>query len=161
MAPDPRLYVRRDPRAARLTTCKIRGLSQQAGTEPHASETGQMSSITCWTRCAQYDNCCCGSRGRTFGRGTAVRDLRQSRGAQDGRATRGGSQLSFCYEAWPCGYGLHRFLRGLGHACSVVAPSLIPIKAAERIKTNGRDAVTVARLHRARGDRGLGSRRCP
>ena len=41
------------------------------------------------------------------------------------------------------------FLRGLGHTCSVVAPSLIPIKAGERIKTNGRDAVTLARLHRA------------
>jgi hypothetical protein len=41
-----RLYVRRDPRAARLTTCRIRGLSRQAGTEPHAWETGQMSSIT-------------------------------------------------------------------------------------------------------------------
>jgi transposase len=49
------------------------------------------------------------------------------------RLAREGSQLSFCYEAGPCGYGLHRFLRGLGHTCSVVAPSLIPVK------TNGRD----------------------
>jgi transposase len=65
------------------------------------------------------------------------------------RPARGGSQLSFCYVAGPCGYGFHRFLRGLGHTCSVVAPSLIPIKAGERIKTNGRDAVTLARPHRA------------
>ena len=65
------------------------------------------------------------------------------------RLARPGGQLSFCYEAGPCGYGLHRFLRGRGHACAVVAPSLIPIKAGDRIKTNRRDAVTLARLHRA------------
>ena len=65
------------------------------------------------------------------------------------RLARPGGQLSFCYEAGPCGYGLHRFLRELGHACAVVAPSLIPIKAGDRIKTNRRDAVTLARLHRA------------
>lgn len=65
------------------------------------------------------------------------------------RLVRPGGQLSFCYEAGPCGYGLHRLLRGLGHACAVVAPSLIPIKPGDRIKTNRRDAVTLARLHRA------------
>jgi integrase len=37
------------------------------------------------------------------------------------RLARGRSKLSFCYEAGPCGYGLHHFLRGLGHTCSVVA----------------------------------------
>ena len=37
-------------------------------------------------------------------------------------------QLRFCYEAGPCGYGLHRLLTGLGHACAVFTPSLIPIK---------------------------------
>ena len=62
---------------------------------------------------------------------------------------RQGRQLRFCYEAGPCGYGLHRFLTGLGHACTVVAPSLIPIKAGDRIKTDRRDAVMLARLHRA------------
>jgi len=41
---------------------------------------------------------------------------------------RRGRQLRFCYEAGPCGYGLHRLLTGLGHACAVFAPSLIPIK---------------------------------
>ena len=65
------------------------------------------------------------------------------------RLERRGGQLSFCYEAGPCGYGLHRFLTGLGHACVVVAPSLIPIKAGDRIKTDRRDAVILARLHRA------------
>ena len=65
------------------------------------------------------------------------------------RLERRGRQLRFCYEAGPCGYGLHRFLTGLGHACAVVAPSLIPIKAGDRIKTDRRDAVMLARLHRA------------
>jgi hypothetical protein len=57
------------------------------------------------------------------------------------RLERRGGQLRFCYEAGPCGYGLHRLLTGLGHACAVVAPSLIPIKAGDRIKTDRRDAV--------------------
>jgi transposase len=65
------------------------------------------------------------------------------------RLTRRGGQLSFCYEAGPCGYGLHRLLSGLGHGCTVVAPSLIPIKAGDRIKTDRRDAVMLAKLHRA------------
>jgi transposase len=52
------------------------------------------------------------------------------------RVERPGRQLRFCYEAGPCGYGLHRFLTGLGHACTVVAPSLVPIKAGDRIKTD-------------------------
>ena len=58
-------------------------------------------------------------------------------------------RLHFCYEAGPTGYGLHRLLTGLGHACVVVAPSLIPRKPGDRIKTNRRDAVSLARLLRA------------
>jgi transposase len=49
----------------------------------------------------------------------------------------------------PCGYGLHRQLIDLGHDCIVVAPSLIPIKAGDRVKTDRRDAVMLAKLHRA------------
>jgi transposase len=45
-------------------------------------------------------------------------------------------QLSFCYEAGPCGYGVHRLLSGLGQHCSVVAPSLIPRRPGDRVKTN-------------------------
>jgi transposase len=55
----------------------------------------------------------------------------------------------FCYEAGPTGYGLYRLIRSLGHECSVVAPSLIPRKAGDRVKTNRRDAVSLARLLRA------------
>ncbi|HSP00030.1 MAG TPA: transposase, partial [Thioalkalivibrio sp.] len=60
-----------------------------------------------------------------------------------------GEVLSFCYEAGPCGYGLYRSLTALGHRCEVVAPSLIPRKAGERLKTDRRDALMLARLHRA------------
>jgi transposase len=65
------------------------------------------------------------------------------------RLERPGRQLRFCYEAGPCGYGLHRFLTGPGHPCTIVAPSLVPIKTGDRIKTDRRDAVILARLHRA------------
>ena len=58
-------------------------------------------------------------------------------------------QLHFCYEAGPCGYGLHRQLTELGHACEVVAPSLIPVKSGDRVKTDRRDAAMLAKLHRA------------
>ena len=58
-------------------------------------------------------------------------------------------KLHFCYEAGPTGYGLYRQVRDLGHDCTVVAPSLIPKKSGERVKTNRRDAVTLARLFRA------------
>jgi transposase len=58
-------------------------------------------------------------------------------------------KLHFCYEAGPTGYGLYRQLQALGHRCHVVAPALIPKKPGERVKTNRRDAVTLARLFRA------------
>ena len=58
-------------------------------------------------------------------------------------------KLHVCYEAGPTGYGLHRQIVGLGHACTVVAPSLIPRRPGDRVKTNRRDAVSLARLLRA------------
>src|SRR5882762_10198301 len=58
-------------------------------------------------------------------------------------------RLTFCYEAGPTGYGLYRQITGLGHACNVVAPSLVPKKPGDRVKTNRRDAVSLARLLRA------------
>lgn len=65
------------------------------------------------------------------------------------RLSESGQQLHFCYEAGPCGYGLHRQLVDLGHECIVVAPSLIPVKSGDRVKTDRRDAMMLARLHRA------------
>ncbi len=61
----------------------------------------------------------------------------------------GGAVMLFCYEAGPCGYGLHRQLLGTGHDCEVIAPSLIPKKAGERIKTDRRDALKLARYLRS------------
>jgi transposase len=58
-------------------------------------------------------------------------------------------RLAFCYEAGPTGYGLYRQITALGHECAVSAPSLIPKRPGERVKTDRRDAVTLARLHRA------------
>ena len=55
----------------------------------------------------------------------------------------------FCYEAGPTGYGLHRLITGMGHLCDVVAPSLIPRRAGDRVKTNRRDAIGLAKLLRA------------
>jgi transposase len=57
--------------------------------------------------------------------------------------------LVFVYEAGPCGYWLYRYLTNKGHICWVVAPSLIPKKAGDRVKTDRRDAVQLARLMRS------------
>lgn len=61
----------------------------------------------------------------------------------------GGAVVLFCYEAGPCGYGLYRQILAAGHECLVVAPSLIPKKPGERIKTDRRDALKLARSLRA------------
>jgi hypothetical protein len=57
--------------------------------------------------------------------------------------------LRFVYEAGPCGYEIYRSLTKLGFDCIVVAPSLIPKKSGDRIKNDRRDALNLARLHRA------------
>jgi transposase len=57
--------------------------------------------------------------------------------------------LSVCYEAGPGGYELYRLLTSMGVACEVVAPSLIPKGSSDRVKTDKRDAIRLARLHRA------------
>lgn len=59
-------------------------------------------------------------------------------------------ELRCCYEAGPCGFEMHRQLEAIGIECVVVAPSLIPRRPGERIKTDRRDAVKLARLDRAR-----------
>ena len=57
--------------------------------------------------------------------------------------------LSLCYEAGPCGYGLHRQLTEMGHPCMVIAPSMMPRRPGDCVKTDRRDAMTLARLLRA------------
>jgi transposase len=60
-----------------------------------------------------------------------------------------GARLHFCYEAGSTGYDLYRQIIALGHDCAVVAPSLIPQRPRDRVKTNRRDAASLAKLHRA------------
>ena len=56
-----------------------------------------------------------------------------------------GRTLRCCYEAGPCGYVLQRQLTGMGIECQVIAPSLIPQKPGDRVKTDRRDAAKLAR----------------
>jgi transposase len=58
-------------------------------------------------------------------------------------------RLMFCYEAGPTGYGLYRQITAMGHTCMVVAPSLIPKRPGDRVKTNRRDALSLAGQLRA------------
>lgn len=57
--------------------------------------------------------------------------------------------LAVCYEAGPGGFDLLRLLAGIGVACDVVAPSLVPVRAGDRVKTDRRDAKKLVRLFRA------------
>jgi transposase len=61
----------------------------------------------------------------------------------------GHRRLRVVYEAGPSGFPLYRHLRSRGIECAVVSPSLIPKRAGDRVKTDRRDAVALARLHRA------------
>jgi transposase len=60
-----------------------------------------------------------------------------------------GCTLRFVYEAGPCGYTIYRYLVSKGLDCAVVAPSMIPRRPGDRVKTDRRDAENLARLHRA------------
>jgi len=61
----------------------------------------------------------------------------------------GGAQVRYVYEAGPTGFWLARHLRGKQIPCEVVSPSLVPKKSGDRVKTDRRDALTLARLYRA------------
>ena len=58
-------------------------------------------------------------------------------------------QLRFCYEAGVTGYALYWQLTRLGAKCEVVAPTLVPVKAGDRVKTDRRDTLKLARNYRA------------
>jgi transposase len=60
-----------------------------------------------------------------------------------------GAELRFVYEAGPCGYDIYRHLTKQDLSCVVVAPSMVPKKSGDRVKTDRRDAVSLARLYRA------------
>jgi transposase len=65
------------------------------------------------------------------------------------RAWRRMDDVLFCYEAGPCGYQLYRLLTELNIDCQVIAPSLVPRRPSDRVKTDRRDACQLARLLRA------------
>jgi transposase len=65
------------------------------------------------------------------------------------RVTRDGQKAVFVYEAGPCGYEAHRQITALGGRCVVIAPSLVPVRPGDRVKTDRRDAEKLARLYRA------------
>lgn len=65
------------------------------------------------------------------------------------RLAKGGAELRCCYEAGPTGFNLWRALRQAKIECVVIAPSLIPQKKGDRVKTDMRDAVKLARFHRS------------
>jgi transposase len=73
---------------------------------------------------------------------TAVRKLRTRLDGKD-------VELRVAYEAGATGYTLHRQLTKLGMACMVVAPSLIPVRPGDKVKTDRRDALKLARLLRS------------
>ena len=79
--------------------------------------------------------------GTIANRAEPIRRLMQRLGAR--------YSIRVCYEAGPCGYAIYRQLRLLGIDCTVVAPSLIPLRPGDRIKTDRRDAVKLARLFRS------------
>jgi transposase len=71
----------------------------------------------------------------------SIRKLVKKLGPADG--------LRICYEAGPTGYVLYWELTGLGVRCEVMAPTLVPVKAGDRVKTDRRDALKLARSYRA------------
>ena len=65
------------------------------------------------------------------------------------KLSRSGRPVAVCYEAGPTGFGLYRQVQAFGFECHVVAPSLIPVRAGVRVKTDRLDAMRLARLFRA------------
>ncbi len=64
------------------------------------------------------------------------------------RRLAGEGDVRVCYEAGACGYEIYRQLTALGVACVVIAPSLVPRKPGDRVKTDRRDAVKLVRMYR-------------
>jgi transposase len=81
------------------------------------------------------------SLGSIANRAESIRKLVKKLGPLD--------QLRACYEAGPTGYVLYWQLAELGVECAVIAPTLVPVKAGDRVKTDRRDAERLARSHRA------------
>lgn len=81
------------------------------------------------------------SLGKVPNRPESIRKLVKKLGPVD--------RLRACYEAGPTGYALYWQLEALGVRCEVVAPTLVPVRAGDRVKTDRRDAEKLARSYRA------------
>jgi transposase len=81
------------------------------------------------------------SLGAIPNRGESIRKLIKRLGSVE--------ELRFCYEAGPTGYVVYWQLTALGARCEVMAPTLVPVKSGERVKTDRRDALKLARNYRA------------
>jgi transposase len=95
-------------------------------------------------------HCCRGGVGWPGERGGGYGRIANTATAQDRLLRKlggDGMKLRFCYEAGPRGYGIHRSAHR--HECVVVARSLIPKRAGNRVKADRRDDTSLARLHRA------------
>jgi hypothetical protein len=112
--------------AARPRHAQCRGLCWIAGTEPQAWRAGLMNDIT-YVGLDVHKATVCVAIAES-GRGGEVREVGIFENRPDvlrkmvARLGKQRHRLNFCYEAGPCGYGLHRLLTGLGHDCVVVAP---------------------------------------
>src|SRR3954467_12992244 len=98
-------------------------------------------------RCARWGSFQTGSK--RFGRLSRSSGGLKGCGVGRGRGLGGPKGLQVCYEAGPTGYALYWQLTKLGVECEVIAPSLIPTKAGDRVKTDRRDAIKLARCYRA------------
>ena len=87
-----------------------------------------------------------GGKARYFGE---IRNMSGEIGKLLQKLSPQGEVVSYCYEAGACGYEVYRQISHSGHHCDVVAPSLIPTRPGDRVKTDRRDSESLARLHRA------------
>jgi hypothetical protein len=114
----------------------------------HDSAKGSL----CWDRCREAAKRSGDRRRWEAWRNSLSGRVRRSTGEHEAAGQAAGHEIRaavFCYEAGPTGYGLHRLITEFGHSCVVVAPSLIPRKPGDRIKTNRRNTTGPARLLRA------------
>ena len=130
----------------------IEGRAGWSGVEPQAQEDGSWNSLpdlSAWT--CKGDVVAVTASGE-IGKATAYGTFPNTAASLERLVKRlrqaGDGPIKFCYEAGPCGYGIHRTLTKIGEDCMVVAPSMIPRKSGERQKTDKRDASSLAVLHR-------------
>src|ERR1700758_1756850 len=123
------------------STCNGEGCVGWAGAEPQAWRTGHAEGYALrWPGYRQEEHRHRAGGAVAQGRGALLGQIANELAALERvrkRLQKDGRELGVCYEAGPCGYGLHRWLNGKpGVSCQVVAPSLTPRRPGVRVKTN-------------------------